>query len=367
MPGDLREVQDTWERLAQIDPLWAVLSEPDKRGRKWCPDDFLATGRLEIEHLLEDLRSLGFDGRESALDFGCGAGRLSIALAAGFSQVVSVDISPTMVETARTFAGGASNIRFIVNDRDDLSVLAPGQFDLVYSNIVLQHMPPEAAAGYIREFYRVVRPGGFVVFQIPSHLTEEWLPGGGGSVLPEEARAARVVVLDAPATLVAGQKTVVRLQVTNQSGVDWMQDLVHQINVDNHWVGADGVEILHDDARSRLPGSVRAGETCEVSIEICAPRVTGCAWVEFDVVQEAVCWFADHGSIPARHPIAITAPISEEDVVESAPSAYPTFMMNGIPRDEVRDLVAACGAEVLDEAEHITEWVSYRYTTRLKD
>jgi SAM-dependent methyltransferase len=38
----------------------------------------------------------------------------------------------------------------------------------VYSCRVLQHMPPPLALGYVREFHRVVRPGGVVVFQMPT-------------------------------------------------------------------------------------------------------------------------------------------------------------------------------------------------------
>ena len=39
--------------------------------------------------------------RALALDFGCGAGRLSRALAAHFEHVVGVDVSASMIETAR--------------------------------------------------------------------------------------------------------------------------------------------------------------------------------------------------------------------------------------------------------------------------
>jgi ubiquinone/menaquinone biosynthesis C-methylase UbiE len=41
-----------------------------------------------------------------------------------------------------------------------------GQFDLVYSSLVLQHLPPASARAYLREFARVVRPGGAIVVQV---------------------------------------------------------------------------------------------------------------------------------------------------------------------------------------------------------
>jgi ubiquinone/menaquinone biosynthesis C-methylase UbiE len=48
-----------------------------------------------------------------------------------------------------------------------LRIFADGSFDLVYSSLVLQHMPHSVAAGYLREFVRVVRPGGAIVIVVP--------------------------------------------------------------------------------------------------------------------------------------------------------------------------------------------------------
>ncbi len=60
--------------------------------------------------------------------------------------------------------------QFLLNDSSDLSLLRPGGFDLIYSSIVLQHIPEKYARAYIAEFIRVLRPGGIAVFQLPSKL-----------------------------------------------------------------------------------------------------------------------------------------------------------------------------------------------------
>ena len=44
------------------------------------------------------------------------------------------------------------------------------RFDFIYSNIVLQHIPREAQFGYVREFGRILKPGGIAVFQTPAGL-----------------------------------------------------------------------------------------------------------------------------------------------------------------------------------------------------
>ena len=208
-----------------------MLSDADKVGRKWDVQEFLQTGEDEIAALIDELRSLGLEGDDSAVDFGCGVGRLSIPLSNRFTRVVGVDIAPTMVEIARSLAADRSNVEFIVNDRPDLAMLSSSSIDLVYSNIVLQHMDQSLARGYLREFFRVVRPNGYVVFQIPSHLTDEWLPlGNDGTVLPDGAHRAQLTVLDAPSRLTAGTTATIGVRVENASEHEWLQDLTNQLN-----------------------------------------------------------------------------------------------------------------------------------------
>src|SRR5690606_5197313 len=43
-----------------------------------------------------------------------------------------------------------------------------GTFDLVFSTLTLQHLPPRVALRYVTEFGRVLRPGGLALFQAAS-------------------------------------------------------------------------------------------------------------------------------------------------------------------------------------------------------
>jgi ubiquinone/menaquinone biosynthesis C-methylase UbiE len=81
--------------------------------------------------------------------------------------VIGVDIAPSMVAQARAL-DREGQCQFIVNERADLSLFPDQGFDFIYSNIVLQHMRPVYSTGYIREFCRVLTPGGVAVFQVPS-------------------------------------------------------------------------------------------------------------------------------------------------------------------------------------------------------
>ena len=74
----LQELQANWDCLAQIDPFWAILFDPTKRNENWKEGDFFKTGDEEIERLLAHLETLNISfNRNTALDFGCGAGRLT--------------------------------------------------------------------------------------------------------------------------------------------------------------------------------------------------------------------------------------------------------------------------------------------------
>lgn len=87
-PLELDRLRAEWTRLGDIDPMWAVLTDRDKRGGRWNVDEFLASGRVEASELQRTLRSLGVtDLGTTALDFGCGIGRVTQALGAFYEQV----------------------------------------------------------------------------------------------------------------------------------------------------------------------------------------------------------------------------------------------------------------------------------------
>ena len=167
----LRTQRVDWDALARLDPLWAVCSQPGARGGRWSLDAFFQSGEAELASVLahREARPARF---ETALDFGCGVGRVVWALAARFETVYGLDHSKGMIEAARRLtAERSTNCVFLPHQGTDLEEIASDSIDLVYSNFVLQHLPTVAdAAIYIREFVRVARRGGAIVFQLPQRL-----------------------------------------------------------------------------------------------------------------------------------------------------------------------------------------------------
>jgi len=168
----LHALKRDWDDLAELDPLWSILSEADKRYGRWDVGRFFATGDAEIRAVLEHARTLGHPVRwEQALDFGCGVGRLTRAMAAHFTRCFGVDISTRMVALAREWNRDIPGCRFVVNDHEDLRLFADGDMDFIYSRIVLQHLSRRAhIKSYVSEFIRVLRSGGLLVFELPSFI-----------------------------------------------------------------------------------------------------------------------------------------------------------------------------------------------------
>ena len=61
-------------------------------------------------------------------------------------------------------------------------------FDFIYSYVVLQHMRPDYALSYLREFVRVLAPGGVMAFQLPCRRISVAMPNSGfqAQIMPTE-------------------------------------------------------------------------------------------------------------------------------------------------------------------------------------
>jgi SAM-dependent methyltransferase len=155
-----------WHEIGRLDALWAILSDPAKRHGRWDVDEFLATGRRDIDTMLETARRWNLpQHRGRALDFGCGVGRLTRALAAHFASATSVDISDVMVH------GDVPACVFEVLANGGLTAMPDRSFDCIYSRIVLQHITDRRVTeDNLREFVRLLADGGLLVFQLPAHV-----------------------------------------------------------------------------------------------------------------------------------------------------------------------------------------------------
>jgi len=170
LPVNLRRLRRNWDALGKTAPLEAILTNPERK-EGWLEKEFFEWGRDEIEGVLRNVRSLGVElTQRRALDFGCGVGRLTQALAEHFEEVHGVDIAPSMIRLARRYNRYGDRCHYHLNYSKNLRIFEDDRFDFIYSNITLQHMEPRYAKGYLREFLRVLEPSGVLVFQLPTQL-----------------------------------------------------------------------------------------------------------------------------------------------------------------------------------------------------
>jgi len=175
MDSYLNRLQKNWEELAKDDPLWAILTSPEKKGRKWSPEDFFETGKTEIEKLICVLQETKINySNQKALDFGCGIGRLTQPLGEYFNKVIGVDISNKMIEYAQRY-NYKDNCTFLTNENFDLKTFEANSFDFIYTNIVLQHIYPKFVFTYLMEFIRVLKQDGLLIFQLPDRTINPFI------------------------------------------------------------------------------------------------------------------------------------------------------------------------------------------------
>jgi len=156
-----------WDKRARTNP-WRYIASVRKN---WTQEDFFRSGRQNVgEQVLSDMHNIcqGRDPQQMrALEIGCGAGRLTRALAEVFGEVHGVDISREMIHLAQEALADKPNIVLHNNNGMDLSFLADASFDFAFSFIVFQHIPSvEIIENYVREVHRVLRPGALFKFQV---------------------------------------------------------------------------------------------------------------------------------------------------------------------------------------------------------
>ncbi|MFN4295019.1 MAG: class I SAM-dependent methyltransferase [Thermoflexales bacterium] len=166
-------MRSDWNRRATLDAAHFICSEHDDL--TW--EAFWRSGEEDVaRYLLPHLAQFHLDPSSlHALDFGCGIGRLSAALARRFKAVTAFDISGEMLLRGRAYLSELRNITWVQGNGVDLQPLADASHDVVFSYLTLQHVPSrKLALGYIDEFCRVLRPGGLICVQF-SYRRAYWL------------------------------------------------------------------------------------------------------------------------------------------------------------------------------------------------
>ena len=110
------------------------------------------------------------------LDAGCGTGSYTVALRRYAGTIDAVDLNPSMLGVARSKLDGAPGCPVALHEAGiDALPFEDASFDAVMVNQVLHHLPDAPHDGWptlrrvLREFARVLRPGGAAIINTCSH------------------------------------------------------------------------------------------------------------------------------------------------------------------------------------------------------
>jgi predicted TPR repeat methyltransferase len=167
--------QDNAEMRRRYD-LWAQAYDGDVGDVQ----DYLAPGQVA------QVAGQVLDRAARIMDAGAGTGLLGAGLRdLGFRELVAVDYSDQMLGIAR---GKAVYTETHVCDLSRQTAFPPASFDAVVTCGTTSQMPSAA----LREFARVLRPGGRIVFGV---IPDAWVTCGWAGIEAELEAAGRLRVI----------------------------------------------------------------------------------------------------------------------------------------------------------------------------
>lgn len=174
MASMIRHIEANWAILGTNDPHWSVLTGEKFRKEVIGEniDAFYQSGQNSMEIFLAtlDRAKVRPENLHTCFELGCGVGRVTVALAKHFEQVIAGDISTPHLRLASEVARERSitNIDFRLINKIDCFDDLP-EFDAFYSVIVLQHNPPPVIAFLLKRILNKIAPGGIAYFQVPTY------------------------------------------------------------------------------------------------------------------------------------------------------------------------------------------------------
>src|SRR5215471_12198390 len=179
----LDRMRADWNQRASEDAYYYVAF-----GRRDQDDEeFFSTADDLVKALEIDLKRV--QGRDAALEIGCGPGRLLRPLSRHFTEIHGVDVSDEMIRLAQERLRDTPNAHAHHSSGSDLAQFPDDKFDFVYSFAVFQHIPSrEVVLNYLREARRVLKPGGILRCQmngLPAHA-KQYDTWSGVRMAPDE-------------------------------------------------------------------------------------------------------------------------------------------------------------------------------------
>lgn len=186
----------------------------------WGPGYLSPGGPEEVERVLAGLDLAGCD----LLDIGCGAGGISIGIAAAHgARVTGYDVEAPVIAAARARAEAEGiEVGFVLGAPGPLP-FADASFDVVFSKDALIHVPDKEAL--FADIFRVLRPGG-------AFAASDWLISHDGEPSAEMkaylAAEGLSFGMASPARYAAAMRAAGFEEVRTENRNAWYRNLARQ-------------------------------------------------------------------------------------------------------------------------------------------
>lgn len=170
----MRDTNKDWNIIGDVEPYFGVLTDQRYLKKNITPqliDEFYLSGVEYVDHTLDTLQGLSSAfSPKTALDFGCGVGRLLAPMCRKVDLAYGVDVSKGMLNLL------SSNLsRMDISNYELFSEIPDIQVDWINSIIVLQHIPPDVGYELIKKLWSILKAGGGFSIQFPIYKDKDHL------------------------------------------------------------------------------------------------------------------------------------------------------------------------------------------------
>jgi SAM-dependent methyltransferase len=174
--------KEFWKDISKTDPYFGVLSDESFKNKNLTKDkidEFYKSGEIFIDNLFDKIK---LKNNNNALDFGCGAGRLTFPLTKYFKKIFGYDISNHYIDLCKEFKNDNyknENLNFFC---DYKKIQEHSKYDFINSYIVFQHIPEEEGYKIILDLLKTLNLNGVFHLHLVFARSKRWLhdsnPGG---------------------------------------------------------------------------------------------------------------------------------------------------------------------------------------------
>lgn len=172
----MKSTDQAWEKWGKLDPYYAVLTEEKFHNENLSlkhKKEFFASGENEVDYILNIMTKIDKNySINTAVDFGCGVGRLAIPLARKFKHTIGLDVSESMIKEARVNIPLELRKKLSFKKTNDNLKNLPKNYNLVVSEHVFQHIPLARGYAMTNKLLKNLDSGGFAALHFTIHDSE---------------------------------------------------------------------------------------------------------------------------------------------------------------------------------------------------